>query len=153
AEIVERVGARALVADLEREVERALAPDERLLEIFFEHRELRDLAVGPRQLRRLAEGLEDRDRLARTPARGGAVTRVPVKAGEDARAASDARPVLELPVELDRALDRRERMLEPVGDVRGGGKLLDQGGLLRERQTLREVSRAPIVGVRLAVRL
>ena len=136
-----------------RELERPLAPLERRLGVLGQHLELRHAAVGARELGRRAERLEDRDRLARQPPRGLAVALDPVVAREHARAAADGLDVAERAVDRDRALDRRERVVEPADRVGGGGQLLEHVRLLGRVQPVGELRGAAVERVRLAVRL
>ena len=53
----------------------------------------------------------------------------------------------------DRALDRAERILEPIDRVGGRRKLLEHRGPLGRGELVEEGRRAPVVGVRLAVRV
>ena len=73
-------------------------------------------AVGAGELDRLAERLEDRDRLASAvAARRVAVAGEPVEPRDRTRAAPDGLLVAELRRRsADRALDRRERVVEPA---------------------------------------
>ena len=129
--LIKRVRARALVAEPDRELERPLAPLERLLGVLGEHREL-----GERRCRR------GRARPTRRAARGSRSPRAP-----STRAASPSpanqwnrdrtrvqRPTAasspRLPEDRDRALDRREGVLEPADEVGGVRQLLEHGRLL-----------------------
>ena len=90
ADVDERVGARALVAEPGRELERPVAPQNACSGSSASIAELRQPAVGAGQLDRLAERLEDRDRLARLDPRCVAVAREPVEPRQ--RPACSGRP-------------------------------------------------------------
>ena len=141
AEVDQRVRARAFVAEPARECKRQIAPQERLLGVLREHRELREPAVGASELDRLAERLEKRDRLERLRPRRRALAREPVQPRKEPRAPAHGRLVAELALDLDRALDRGERVVEPAHDVRDRRQLLERGRLLGRRQPVDEVRR------------
>ena len=90
----------------------------------------------------------------RTPStRGLAVAGIPVEARLHARASTDGRLVAQADVDRNGVLDRRERVLEPVGRIRGGGELLEHRRLLDGGEPADERRRATVVGVRLAIRV
>ena len=62
-DVDERMRAGGVIPEPAGQLERALAPVDRLAGVVLEHGELGDAAVGTRELDRLAERLEDRDRL------------------------------------------------------------------------------------------
>ena len=152
-DVDERVRARALVAELRRELERALPPDERLVVVLGELLELREAAVGAGELDRLAERLEDLDRLERLRARGVAVAGVPVEPGQDLRAAADRRLVAE------RRSTRRSRARSRRRRRRAGRRRRPRPPAprapppARAGEPVEECRGAAVVGVRLAVRV
>ena len=85
--------------------------------------------------------------------RQGAVAGEPVEPGQHPSAAADVRPVTQLRVDPDRAVDRAEGVVDPGDHVGSVRQLLQRGRLLRRRKPLEEGRRAPVVGVRLPVRL
>ncbi len=104
--------------------------------------ELREPAVGTGELDRLAERLEDRDRLDRLRPPESALARVPVEPGHDPRAAAHGQLVVQIPIDGDRAFDRRERVLEPADEVRGDRQLLEHGRVIGLWQPLDEIGDA-----------
>ena len=153
ADVDERVRARALVPEPGGKRERPLSPLDRPVGVLGEHCELRKAAVRARQLDRLAQRLQDGDGLDGAPAGGVAVAGVPVEAREHPRPPASPLGVAERLGCGDRALDRPERVLEPPDEVRRRRQLLEHHRLLREREPLEEIGGAPVVRVRLAVRL
>ena len=153
ADVHERVRACALVPEARRQAECALAPPHRLLPVVRQHRELRHAAAGARQLDGVAERLQDGDRLERLRPRRRAVADEPMEARQHARAPAERRLVAELAVDRDRGLDGAEALVEAPDEIRRGGELLQQVGLLQLGQPAGEVGGAAVVEVRLAVRL
>ena len=153
AEVDQHVRARALVAELRRELECPFSPEERLVVVLRKILQLGEAAVGAGELDRLAERLEDLDRLERLRARGIPIARVPVEPGQDLGAAADRCGVAQGGPLRDRALDRAEGVVEPVDRVRRGRQLFERRRPLVRGQPVEERRRAPVVGVRLAVRV
>ena len=127
---------------------------ERRLGVLREHRELGDDAVGARELDRRAERLEDRDRLERRRARGVAVAGEPVEARQR-RGCSGRRPRRRRARGRSRSRARSRRTRRRAGRRRRPRSPAPRAPSPARRAGSRSTKceRAPVVGVRLAVRL
>ena len=153
ADVDERMRPRAVVAEPGRELECPLSPLECLLGVLREHGKLRQPAIGASELGGLAERFEDRNGLKCLCPCEGSLSGEPVQPRLDERATRDGRQLTQVLVDHARALDRGEGFLKPADEVRGRCNLFEHGRSLGRRQPAGEVRGAPVMRVRLAIRL